>query len=141
MILSDTSALVLNWTSKDVWQSKNARDYFNNLDLSAADVLYKGFDKQLDFVQSQSLTNRKFFVRKCVVEFLEQCKIKNVFGQVVILAAGIDALSVEIASLYPYSKVFDVDKYSMKEKEECLNGTCSNIKFLECDITNIELLN
>src|SRR5438477_4442092 len=80
-------------------------------------------------------------MRKCVVEFLEQCKTKNVSGQVVILAAGIDALSVEVASLYPNSKVFDVDKYSMKEKEEYLNGTCSNIKFLECDITNIELLN
>ncbi|MGI8951007.1 MAG: class I SAM-dependent methyltransferase [Chitinophagaceae bacterium] len=140
MIISDTSALVLNWTSKNVWQSKNAKDYFNNLDLSAADVLYKRFDKHLDFVQRQILTNRKFFVRKCVVEFLEQCKIKNVIGQVVILAAGIDPLSVEIASLYLNSKVFDIDKYSLKEKEKCLNGTCPNIKFIQCDITNIELL-
>lgn len=140
MIISDTSALVLNWTSKDVWQSKNARDYFNNLDLSAADILYKKFDRHLDFVQSQSLTNRKFFIRKCAVEFLEQCKTENKTGQVIILAAGIDPLSVEIASLYPHSKVFDVDKYAMKEKEKCLNGACPNIKFLECDITNIELL-
>jgi hypothetical protein len=28
MIVSDTSALVLNWTSKDIWKSKNARNYF-----------------------------------------------------------------------------------------------------------------
>src|SRR6478609_5861684 len=105
MIISDTSALVLNWTSKDVWQSKNARDFFNNLDLSAADILYKKFDRHLDFVQSQSLTNRKFFIRKCAVEFLEQCKTENKTGQVIILAAGIDPLSVEIASLYPHSKV------------------------------------
>ena len=141
MLISDTSAFVLNWTSKDVWKSKNAQDYFKNLDLSSADILYKRFDKDLFFVQSQILTNRKFFVRQCAVEFLEQCKSENVIGQVIILAAGIDPLAVEIASLYPDSKVFDIDKFSMTEKETCLNGKCPNIKFIECDITNIELMN
>ncbi|HEV8083115.1 MAG TPA: hypothetical protein VGP55_07950 [Chitinophagaceae bacterium] len=53
MILSDTSALVLNWTSKDIWQSQNAKDYFKHLDLSSADILYKKFDKHLDYIQSQ----------------------------------------------------------------------------------------
>src|SRR5439155_20107651 len=85
-------------------------------------------------------SNRKFFVRKCALEFLEQCKTENVIGQVIILAAGIDPLSVEIASLYPQSVVFDVDKYSMNEKEKYLNDVCPNIRFVECDITNIELL-
>src|SRR6266487_3443833 len=140
MIISDTSALVLNWTSKDVWKSKNARDYFARLDLSSANALYKRFDKQLNLIQTYLLSNRKFFIRKCAVEFLEGCKAKNVTGQVIVLAAGIDPLSVEIASLYPESVVFDVDKYSMKEKEKYLNRVCSNIRFVECDITNIELL-
>ena len=140
MIISDTSALVLNWTSKDVWKSDNARKYFESLDLTSADSLYKRFDEQMNLIQTHLLTNRKFFIRKCVVDFLEQCKTKNEPGQVIILAAGIDPLSVEIASLYPYSKVFDVDKYSMQEKEKHLNGISSNIKFIECDITNTKLL-
>ena len=140
MIIADTSALVLNWTSKDIWKSKNARDYFDGLDLSAADTLYKMIDEKLGVIQCHLLSNRKFFVRKCAIEFLEQCKVQHLNGQVIILAAGIDPLSVEVASLYPDSVVFDVDKYSMQEKEKYLNHTCANIKFIECDITNIKLL-
>ncbi len=140
MNISDTSALVLNWTSKDVLHSKAAQNYFDSLDLSGADSLFKKFDKKENFLQTQLLTNRKFFVRKCTVQFLEKCKNENVSGQVIILAAGIDPLSVEVASLYPHCIIFDVDKYVMSEKENYLNNTCPNIQFIECDITNIELL-
>lgn len=140
MIISDTSALVLNWTSKNVWKSKNAQDYLSGLDLSAADILHKKFDEEENYLQTQLLSNRKFFVRKYAVEFLEKCKKENIHAQVIILAAGIDPLSVEIASLYPESKVFDVDKYSMSKKEKYLDNVCANIRFIECDITNIEML-
>jgi O-methyltransferase involved in polyketide biosynthesis len=140
MIIADTSALVLNWTSKEVWKSRNARNYFSELDLSAADVLYQLFDEKMDHLQTQLLSNRKYFTRKTAIEFLEQCKNRNEIGQVIILAAGIDPLSVELASFYPESRVFDVDKYSLKEKEKLLKQVCGNIQFVECDITNIELL-
>lgn len=62
MIISDTSALVLNWTSKDVLKSRNARDYFARLDLSGADKLYKLFDEKLNHVQNQLQTNRKLII-------------------------------------------------------------------------------
>ncbi len=140
MIISDTSALVLNWTSKNIWESKHAQDYFGSLNLSAADTLFKKFDKEENYLQTQVLNNRKFFVRKCAVEFLEKCKKENVTGQVIILAAGIDPLSVEVASLYPNCIVFDIDMYAMNEKEKYLNNVCPNIQFIECDITNIKLL-
>lgn len=136
MIISDTSALVLNWTSPDIWKSQNAIDYFNRLDLSSADALLKLFDIKEHYMHFQAVSNRKFFVRKCAINFLKQ----NKDGQVVILAAGIAPMSVELASLYPESTVYDVDKYLMKAKEKYLNGVCTNIKFIECDITNIELL-
>lgn len=136
MIISDTSALVLNWTSKDIWKSKNALEYFNSLNLSSADKLFRMFDQSEHYMHLQAVSNRKFFVRKCAVEFLE----KNKDGQVIILAAGIAPLSVEIASLFPESTIFDIDKYLMREKKNYLNGVCPNIKFIECDIANIELL-
>lgn len=136
MIISDTSALVLNWTSPDIWKSQNAIDYFNRLDLSSGDTLLSLFDVTEHYMHFQAVSNRKYFVRKCAVEFLE----KNKDGQVVILAAGIAPLSVELASLYPESIVFDIDKYLMKDKEKFLNGVCPNIKFIECDITNIDVL-
>jgi hypothetical protein len=78
MIISDTSALVLNWTSKDIWNSKNARDYFAGLDLNPADNLLQMFDKQENFMHTQTVSNRIFFIRKCAVEFLEQCRSENV---------------------------------------------------------------
>jgi len=140
MIIADTSALVLNWTSKDTWKTDNARNYFDALDLSAAAVLYERFDKEMHLIQFQMLSNRKFFVRKAAVEFLEQCNAERANGQVIILAAGIDPLSIELASLFSNSTIYDVDKYSLTEKEKYLNQACPNIKFVQCDITNIELL-
>jgi len=119
MIISDTSALVLNWSAPDIWKSQNARDYFNRLNLSAADNLLKLFDEKENFMHTQAVSNRKFFVRKCAVEFLE----KNKDGQVVILAAGIAPLSVDLASLFPESTIFDIDKYLMRDKENFLTAS------------------
>jgi O-methyltransferase involved in polyketide biosynthesis len=140
MLISATSALVLNWTSKEIWESKNAREYFEGLDLSEGNNLLNRFDEQECYMHTQSVTNRKYFVRKYTLEFLNTCQNENKKGQVIILAAGIAPLSVEIASLFPKSLVFDVDKYSMSEKEKYLNNICPNIKFIDCDITNIKLL-
>jgi O-methyltransferase involved in polyketide biosynthesis len=140
MIISDTSALVLNWTSQDVWQTKQAKGYFNGLDLSAADTLLELFDEAEQHVHTQAVSNRKFFMRKCAVEFLQHCRENKAKGQVIILAAGLAPLSVEIASLFPECSVFDVDKYLMPEKERYLNGKCPNIRFISCDITKTELL-
>jgi O-methyltransferase involved in polyketide biosynthesis len=140
MIIADTSALVLNWTSRDTWTSKNALDYFDRLDLSAADPLYNKFNKDMHFIQCQMLSNRKYFIRNAALAFLKQCKTQLIYGQVIILAAGIDPLSVELASLFPGSLVFDVDKFSLEDKEACLSLLCPNIKFVQCDITQIDLL-
>jgi O-methyltransferase involved in polyketide biosynthesis len=139
MLISATSALVLNWTSKEIWTTGNAKEYFAGLDLSEGDRLLAQFDEQSRFMQTQSVTNRKYFVRKHSLEFLN--KHQNLNGQAIILAAGIAPLSVELASIHPKNAVFDVDKYSMTEKEKYLKNICPNIRFIECDITNIELLN
>lgn len=136
MIISDTSALVLNWTAPDIWKSQNAQNYFTRLDLSSAENLLKLFDDKENYMHTQAVSNRKFFVRKCAVEFLEH----NKDGQVIILAAGIAPLSVELASLFPEAAIFDIDKYLMKDKEKFLDGLCPSIRFIECDIANIELL-
>jgi O-methyltransferase involved in polyketide biosynthesis len=141
MLISATSALVLNWTSKDIWTSKNAQEYVNALDLSEGNPLLNLFDATEKFMHTQSVSNRKYFVRKHILAFLNKCQQENEKGQVVILAAGIAPMSVEIASLVRDSIVFDVDKYLMNEKEKFLKAVCPNIKFIECDITDIDQLN
>jgi O-methyltransferase involved in polyketide biosynthesis len=140
MLISATSALVLNWTSSEIWKSRNARDYINSLDLSEGSELYNTFDGLENYMLTQAITNRKYFVRKHTIGFLQECEHENTKGQVIILAAGIAPLSVEIASFFPENTVFDVDKYSMPEKGKHLHNTCPNIKFIECDIINVNLL-
>ncbi len=140
MIVSATSALVLNWTLKGLYKSNQAQDYFDHLNLSAADPLFQKFDDEENFMQTQLVSNRKFFVRKCAVEFLEKCNRENVPGQAIILAAGLDPLTIELCSLYPECIVFDIDKYPRREKEEYVKKVCRNVNFIDCDITMIELL-
>jgi O-methyltransferase involved in polyketide biosynthesis len=140
MLISATSALVLNWTSKDIWKSNNAKAYFETLDLSEGTALLNRYDELERYMHTQTVSNRKYFVRKHILRFLDTCRINNQQGQVVILAAGIAPLSVEIASLVPECVVFDIDKYSMMEKEKHLDNICKNIKFIECDITDIPSL-
>jgi O-methyltransferase involved in polyketide biosynthesis len=140
MIISDTSALVLNWTSKDLWKSKQAKEYFASLDLSAGDALLIMLDETEHYMHMQAVTNRKYFMRKFSFEQLNKYESEDRAGQVVILGAGISPLSLEIASMHPLSQVFDVDKYLMADKERYLAGKGSNIQFIDCDITDVELL-
>jgi len=87
-------------------------------------------------MHTQTVSGRKFFVKNKLAAFLSE----EQNGQVLILAAGLAPLSVEIASLFPKCTVFDVDAHNMKEKETAVDGKPSNIRFIECDITNVELL-
>jgi O-methyltransferase involved in polyketide biosynthesis len=61
-------------------------------------------------------------------------------AQVIILAAGLAPLSVELAALFPKVKIFDVDRELMVEKEKILHGQFANIQFITCDISNMEKL-
>jgi len=140
MLISATSALVLNWTLKDVWQSTNALNYLNGLDLREGEDLYCQFDVLENHMLTQAVTNRKYFVRRHAVEFLAQCQTNHQQAQVIILAAGISPLSVELASLFPSCTIFDVDTHGMNEKKQYLKNICPNICFITGDITDIALL-
>jgi O-methyltransferase involved in polyketide biosynthesis len=138
--ISATSALVLNWTDRNVWQSPLAAEYLRDLDLSEGQSLLERFSDEENLMHTQTVSCRKYFTKKTVCEFLERLQREEKNGQVVILAAGLAPLSLEIASLFPKSAVFDVDLHNMREKEELLGGRASNIAFCECDITDIEKL-
>jgi O-methyltransferase involved in polyketide biosynthesis len=138
--ISATSALVLNWTDPKIWQSPLASEYMRDLDLSEGQSLLERFSAEENLMHTQTVSCRKFFVRKKVCDFLERVQREGKSGQVVILAAGLAPMSLEIASLFPESAVFDVDLHNMREKQELLGGRVPNIAFCECDITDIEKL-
>ena len=138
--ISATSALVLNWTDQQVWQSPLAAEYMRDLDLSEGQSLLERFSEEENFMHTQTVSCRKFFTRKTVCAFLERLQREGKSGQVVILAAGLAPLSAEIASLFPASAVFDVDIHNMREKQKLLGARAPNIAFCECDITDTEKL-
>jgi O-methyltransferase involved in polyketide biosynthesis len=141
MKISATSTLVLNWTDHNVWESEDTLSYSNKLDLSEGEPLFKLFSDEETFMHMQAVSGRKYFMKQRITLFLEELKTRGESGQVIILAAGLAPLSIEIASLFPSCRVFDVDQYLMAEKKDLINGKPSNIEFIECDITNVSALN
>lgn len=140
MKISATSALVLNWTAPDVWATPAAVSYSNRLDLSESQKLLARFSEEEQYMHLQAVSNRKFFVRERAIDFITLCLKKEATPQVIILAAGIAPLSIELSALFPQARIFDTDKYLMQEKEHFLEGTLPGIRFIDCDITDLEKL-
>lgn len=140
MKISATSALVLNWTDEALWQSAGALSYTARLDLSEGARLHGRFSEEEKYMHTQAVSGRKYFMKHRALGFLQELANRDKTGQVIVLAAGLAPLSVEIASLFPSCRVFDVDKYLMEDKKKTVNCTPSNIEFIECDITDAEAL-
>jgi len=136
MKISATSALVLNWTEPGLWQTPEAAAYFGALDLSEGQPILDLFTKEERYMHLHAVSNRKYFMKHQVIRFLESARVGGK-GQVIILAAGLAPLSLEIASLFPSSRVFDVDRYLMKDKKAHTPAHLKNIRFVETDITDL----
>lgn len=140
MKISATSALVLNWTDHTLWETPEALSYTNQLDLSEGARLFGLFSEEENFMHLQSVSGRKFFMKKRVLGFLEVQNEIHKKGQVIVLAAGLAPLSVEIGSLFSSCRIFDVDKYLMDDKKILVNSRPPNIEFIDCDILNLNML-
>lgn len=137
MNISATSALVLNWSDLSLWRTEQASAYLKQLDLSDGDPLLAQFSPEDRLMHVQVVTGRKYFMLRQILGFMETGEGK---GQIVILAAGMAPISIEIAARFPQSHVFDVDKFLMSEKSRLVNGNPPNIEFITCDISDIHAL-
>ncbi len=138
--ISGTSALVLLWGGKEAYKSKLAQKYLEQLDLSSGHELYNECSKIWE-PYHEILRNRKFGV----FNFVESILKDNSEAQVIILAAGIAPLSLDIIESFPVTKIFDIDIENMQMKkklfEEVSDGSFENkIEFIESDITNKDIL-
>lgn len=135
--LSPTSSLVLFLAGKQSYAQKNTQKYLEyiNFDKEAASI--KEFIKICPPIEGV-IKNRKYAVKKMAFDFLD----KNNNAQVIILAAGLDPLSIEIASMYPRSCIFEVDKYNMEIKKQLLKkvGSLETIKCITADLVNVKLV-
>jgi len=138
--ISGTSALVLLWGGKEAYKSKLAQKYLEQLDLSSGYELYSECSKIWE-PYHEILRNRKFGV----FNFVESILKEDSNAQVIILAAGIAPLSLDIIESFPDTKIFDIDIENMQMKkrlfEEVSDGSFENkIEFIESDITNKDIL-
>jgi O-methyltransferase involved in polyketide biosynthesis len=126
----------MNWSKASLWETGPAKAYLKKLNLLIGKDLDSRFDDEANHWHTQVVTGRKFGIKKHALEFLKQFPQ----AQVVILGAGIAPLSIELGSLFPLSKIFDVDQSGMIEKETLIHKKPNNIQFIECDVTSITWL-
>lgn len=130
MELGSTSALVLLWTDPRIYVTNHAQEYWNKLDLSEGDEIYEICHSVWDGY-GEVIKNRKWRILSWSKEILASKDIT----QVVIIAAGFSPMGVELASLFPQSSVFELDKFNMDAK----SNLCSSIENLHCitaDVTD-----
>jgi len=133
--LSETSALVMNWLGKDIYQEYNTKKYLEMLDIDSGKYFAYECNKIWENYD-QVIKNRKF----CISSIIQNYIISG-FKQIIILAAGLDPLSVNLASKYSDIRIFDIDVSNMEKKKElCFNVSqdlLNKIFFITADITNL----
>ena len=132
MRLSHTSAFVLLLLGSEIFKTALARNFLSKLDLSAGQALY---DQSMAFWPhyDQIIKNRKFAVLKLVETLLLEGKLPH---QIVIAAAGMDAMGLEIASRYPGATVYELDEAFMTEKKKL--SPHERVHYITSDLTRSE---
>ena len=132
--LSATSALVLLWSGRDLYDSAATKAYWNKLNLAAGSSLLQACN-QIWSHYAQVIINRKWQILRWSRELLAEGKI----GQVVIVGAGYAPLGIELAAQFPKVTVFELDRDGMAEKANlCLGlpGLGGRLKFIQADVTD-----
>jgi hypothetical protein len=130
MELGPTSALVLLWSGSELYVTDRAREYWSELDLSEGNEIYRICNSVWEGY-GEVIKNRKWRILSWSKEILANSDIT----QVVIIAAGFAPMGIELASLFPRSTVFELDKYNMEAKGE-LCSTIENLHCMTADVTD-----
>ena len=134
--LTASSALVMRWVKEEnIFSEEVYQNYIQKLDLKIGEKLYRicqnifpHYHKIIQF--------RKLYILTHIKELIKKEKIK----QVVILAAGIDPLGLELQLTFPKIKIFEIDRDEMLAKREFYHQLgCRNV-LIQMDIqtTNVK---
>ena len=108
-----TSAFVLLFTSRDVYEGDAAKRLLQSVDLSAGLGIKNHFARWWEDIYEE-IGNRKVGVKLQSRTFLNN----HPDAQVVCMGGGLDPLSLDLAEAYPQATVFDVDMANMDLKEQ-----------------------
>jgi hypothetical protein len=132
--LSSTSSLVLLWAGQECYKSKKAKAFLDQLELEEGKSLYEQCEKVCPYYD-EVIKNRKFGIFNLIKESIFT---ENNMLQIVIAAAGLDALGIEVIEHYPNTMVYELDSKNMEFKSK-LYGSIEtklkpNIVFIEADL-------
>ena len=124
--ISETSAAVLLWALKGIYQSTAATQYLAKLDLSAGVALNKACTAIWPHY-GELILNRKFGILQLCQSILTQDKSQDKgIEQIIIAGAGLDAMGIELAARFPACRIFEIDwenmdiKHQLAENSGCL---------------------
>ncbi|MGV7234816.1 MAG: class I SAM-dependent methyltransferase [Nitrosomonadaceae bacterium] len=134
--LSSTSSLVLLWAGQECYKSKKAKAFLDQLELEEGKSLYEQCEKVCPYYD-EVIKNRKFGIFNLIKKSIFT---ENNMLQIVIAAAGLDALGIELIEHYPNTMVYELDSKNMEFKSK-LYGSIEtklkpNIVFIEADLLN-----
>lgn len=132
-LLPSTSAVVLLLLRGRVYRSPAVRRYLSALDLSAGRPLYRKIIDICPFYD-QVINNRKYGILH-LIRILRRAR--QLPRQIIILAAGMDPLGLELAALYPQSRIFEIDIAHMRHKAGLIEHP--RIAFLTADLEDRQL--
>lgn len=137
MKISASSALVLNWTDNRLYTGPKVSRYISSLDLSEGDEMLSHFRPDQNYMHTQTVSGRKWFMMRETRSFIDMQEAKGLLSQIIIPGAGIAPFSAAIAELYPKTRLFDIDLYGMEAKALLLKEF-DNIHFITADLEQVE---
>jgi len=135
--LSSTSALVLLWEGGAVHTSSASQEFRGLLDVSTGRELLRQCNAAWPHYY-EIVRNRKY----CILSLAKKL-LKNRTSQAVILGAGFDTLSLELASSTS-ATIFDVDIAGMDAKSDIIRSTnpalFDRVQCVTADMSNAKML-
>lgn len=124
--LAATSSLAMLWTREaKIWQSPIVSTYLESLDLSDGKPLLSECNKVWGFYELV-IMNRKYTILQLLLRDLKAISGRRLpCRQVVIMGAGMDPLSLELAARVPGATIYDVDVSNMRLKSEMIRDACA----------------
>lgn len=138
MKISASSALVLNWTDTRLYKGPRVERYISALDLSEGDEMLSHFREDQNYMHTQTVSGRKWFMMQETRKFINDNEAKGLLSQVIIPGAGIAPFSAALAELYPQARIFDIDVYNMEAKALLLHDEFKNIEFITADLEDVD---
>jgi hypothetical protein len=120
-----------------LYTGPKVRKYISSLDLSEGDEMLSRFSDDQNFMHTQTVSGRKWFMMRETIKFIEWNAEKGLSSQVIIPGAGIAPFSAALSEMYPQIQIFDIDLYGMVEKALMLRSEFKNIECITADLEDV----